>query len=223
MVGNSLANKTDSFDLAKPNDVIGFSNKLKDLIVEKRLYTNIKGKNYPLVEAWQIAGALCGIYPEVKSLDDLSDSDTIKYRAEVVLKDANSNIVGAGIAICTNKEQGKQRFEEYAVASMAQTRAVGKAFRIKLGWLVKLAGYEATPAEEMDAVAAEVVEEDQKTAKTVNFREVREKLTEIDNLDELNNYWKSLNLTEAQAEILKDDFSRKKTKLKLLKLAKEKE
>lgn len=152
MASNSLATKTDSFDLAKPTDVIGFSNKLKDLIVEKKLYANIKGKNYPLVEAWQIAGALCGIYPEVKSLEDLSNGNTIKYRSEVVLKDSQGKEVGAGIAICTNKEQGKQKFEEYAIASMAQTRAVGKAFRIKLGWLVKLAGYEATPAEEMDAI-----------------------------------------------------------------------
>lgn len=207
----SLATKTDSFDLAKPTDAIGFSNKLKELIVAKKLYANIKGKNYPLVEAWQIAGALCGIYPEVKSLEDLSTGDTIKYRSEVVLKDAAGEIVGAGIAICTNKEQGKQHFEEYAIASMAQTRAVGKAYRIKLGWLVKLAGYEATPAEEMDAVTAEVVEE--KPVSKVDFKEVREHLTELKTVDELNAYWHELNLTEKQAAILKGDFAERKVKI----------
>jgi hypothetical protein len=33
---------------------------------------------------------------------------------------------------------------------MAQTRATGKAFRNLISWLMKAAGFEATPAEEMD-------------------------------------------------------------------------
>jgi hypothetical protein len=33
---------------------------------------------------------------------------------------------------------------------MAQTRAEGKAYRMLLSWLMKAAGFEATPAEEMD-------------------------------------------------------------------------
>lgn len=34
--------------------------------------------------------------------------------------------------------------------SMAQTRATGKAFRNVLAWAIRAAGYEPTPAEEMD-------------------------------------------------------------------------
>ncbi len=45
--------------------------------------------------------------------------------------------------------------DEYAILSMAQTRAVGKAFRNQLAWLMKAAGFEATPAEEMDFVHEE--------------------------------------------------------------------
>ena len=47
----------------------------------------------------------------------------------------------------------------------------------------------------------------------VNFREVREKLTEINNVDELNSYWKSLGLTPKQADILKGDFAERKVKI----------
>lgn len=211
----TLGSKTDSFDLAKPTDVIGFSNKLKELIVEKKLYANIKGKNYPLVEAWQIAGALCGVYPEVKSLEDLSTGDVIKYRAEVELKNNSGEIVGAGIAICTNKESGKRQFEEYAIASMAQTRAVGKAFRIKLGWLVKLAGYEATPAEEMDAINAEIVEKPVENLPKVDIKAVRNKISEINTVRELEQYWQSLNMTTLEAKILQPDFAAHKLKLGL--------
>jgi hypothetical protein len=45
---------------------------------------------------------------------------------------------------------------------MAQTRAIGKAYRNCLAWIIRAAGYEPTPAEEMDyntntPAAAEVV------------------------------------------------------------------
>jgi hypothetical protein len=47
----------------------------------------------------------------------------------------------------------------------------------------------------------------------VNFQEVREKLGEIDNIDELNAYWKELNLTPGQANVLKGDFAERKVKI----------
>lgn len=150
----SLSAKEDNFDLAKPSDIMEFANNLKSIIVEKKLYVNIRGKNYPLVEGWQIAGAFTGTFPIVEKVENLSEGNNYKYRAEVSLRDKDGNKVGYGVAICTNREAGKTGFDEYAVASMAQTRAVGKAFRMKLGWLLKIAGYEATPAEEMDTIIA---------------------------------------------------------------------
>ena len=47
----------------------------------------------------------------------------------------------------------------------------------------------------------------------INFKEIREKLTEIDSVDELNKYWTSLKLSEKQAEILKPDFATRKVKI----------
>lgn len=47
----------------------------------------------------------------------------------------------------------------------------------------------------------------------VNFKEVREKLTEITDVDELNKYWFSLHLTDKQAEVLKPDFAERKVKI----------
>lgn len=157
-----------TLDIKRPNQISDFAKNLKDLVVKNQLYTNIKGKNYVNVEGWQIAGALLGIYPVVRSLENLSDESTIRYRAEVELKDSTGEVVGCGIAVCTNKETGKSKFEEYAVASMAQTRAIGKAFRVRLGFLMKLAGYEATPFEEM------VVSEENREAK------IKKKLEALD-------------------------------------------
>lgn len=153
----SVVEKRQTISLQNPSEVMRFSNQLKEIIVKNKLFTNVKGKNYVNVEGWQIAGAFTGIEPIVEKIENLSEGDTIRYRAEVALYDTKREGAkcGMGMAICTNKEAGKKQFEEYAIASMAQTRAIGKAFRLKLGWLMKLAGYEPTPAEEI--AEAEVV------------------------------------------------------------------
>lgn len=172
---NEIATHTKQVELSNPSDIMAFATNLKDLIVQNNLFTNIKGKNYVNVEGWQIAGAFTGTFPMVESVESLSDTPGFyKYRAEVSLRDKDGSKVGSGVAICTNKEHGKTGFDEYAVASMAQTRAVGKAFRMKIGWLLKVAGYETTPAEEMDAVReAEVVKKEPNRPKPkVNMRDI---------------------------------------------------
>jgi len=120
-------------------------------VKENNLTSSIRGKIYPHVEAWQFAGALIGIYPRMDSLDDLSVATNYKYRAKVTLIEMHSGReLGSGVAICTNKEGTKRSFDEYAIASMAQTRATGKAFRLMLGRVMKAAGFEPTPMEDME-------------------------------------------------------------------------
>lgn len=151
---NELTTRDEQVSLASPKDVLNFATTLKSMIVESKLYTNIQGKNYVNVEGWQIAGAFTGLFPVVEVVENLSNGTDYKYRAEVSLRDKEGNKVGYGVATCSSKEPGKSKFEEYAIASMAQTRAVGKAFRLRIGWLLKVAGYETTPTEEMDTVVA---------------------------------------------------------------------
>jgi hypothetical protein len=47
----------------------------------------------------------------------------------------------------------------------------------------------------------------------INFQAVREKLGEIDTVDALEAYWRSLDLTPGQANILKSDFTARKVKI----------
>ena len=58
-------------------------------------------------------------------------------------------------------------------------------------------------------------EKGEQTAKTykTDFREVRAKIAEIDDVNELTKYWLSLSLSEVQAKILKGDFTRRKEEL----------
>jgi hypothetical protein len=53
--------------------------------------------------------------------------------------------------MCTRSEGKWRTAGDYAIRSMAQTRAVSKALRLPLGFIMQLAGYSATPAEEIAA------------------------------------------------------------------------
>jgi len=151
MSTNKELNITKRYDLAKPTEVVIMAGKLKNFIVGQKLYTDIKGKNYAYVDGWQFAGFLTGLNAIIKKTINLSTDKEMKWKAvaELYLGD---KCVGRGDALCSNKEEKKKSFDEYAILSMAQTRAIGKAFRNKLGWVMKLAGYESTPSEEMTKV-----------------------------------------------------------------------
>lgn len=155
-----------TFDLSRPQEAIGIAEILQRFVKERQLTANIQGRSYPLVEAWQFAGSQLGLIPIVREVRNLCEIDamtsdcTYKYDAVVeVIRLSDGQVMSRGYAVCSNKERSKRSFDEYAIASMAQTRAVGKAYRNILAWLMKAAGFEATPAEEMDFQKDEVGDE----------------------------------------------------------------
>ena len=180
---SDLALTGELVNIGSPAELLEFAKTLKTFIIEQELYTNISGKNYVHVEGWQFAGAVMGmsaVVTKVERLEFESAEGEVKYRAEVeIVKDGD--VIGSGIAICSNRETKKRSFDEYAVASMAQTRAIGKAYRNLLGWLMKLAGYEAIPSEEMDGgtdgVTEEVIEKIEGASSTDELEAVTESLT----------------------------------------------
>lgn len=150
-VVNKQSGPVKSFDFNNPSQMVAMASVLKKHIVQYKLFTDISGKNYVHVEGWQFAGGMLGIMPLVTSIEDVSKTPAnFKYRASVDLINMKTgNVIGKGMAICSNTENRKKSFDEYAVMSMAQTRAIGKAYRNTIGWVMKLAGYEGTPSEEM--------------------------------------------------------------------------
>jgi len=140
-----------TYSLANGEHTLALANDLKHFIDHNRLSSDVQGKQFVNVEGWQYAGSRLGIVPIIEEVQCVSTGDEIKYTAKVSLFELKTGYtVGAGFAICTNKESGKKFYQEFAIMSMAQTRAVGKAFRNTVAWLIRAAGYEPTPAEEMD-------------------------------------------------------------------------
>lgn len=140
-----------SYELINKDSMLKLSTELSKLIKEKGLSSNIQGKQFVNVEGWQFAGASLGLMPIITSTQDLSNETSIKYMSTCEVRNITTGaVVATGIALCSNAEKTKRYFDEYAILSMAQTRAIGKAYRNLLAWLMKAAGFEATPAEEMD-------------------------------------------------------------------------
>lgn len=148
-----------NFDLSAPSQMAEMSKILKQHIVSQGLSTVIVGKNYVQIEGWQFAGGLMGMAAKIVKVENLSSGTEKKWRADVEIIRLKDNVaVGFGTAICSNLEGKKKSFDEYAICSMAQTRAIGKAYRNMIGWVIKLAGYEATPSEEIIKMGGQPVE-----------------------------------------------------------------
>jgi len=150
-VAKKAAPRAESYDIAKSDETLDLAKDLAKFIKDNKLSTQVQGKEFVNVEGWQYAGSRLGIVPVVEHVIDLSNEQELKYQAKVTLFDLRHGVtVGAGFAICSNKESGKKFYQEFAIASMAQTRAIGKAYRNILAWIIRAAGYEPTPAEEME-------------------------------------------------------------------------
>lgn len=167
------------FGTADPGQVIALATQradaLADVIRAKHLYRTIGQKNHVFVEAWTMLGSMLGVFPVVVWTRKLEKSDG--WEARVEARTLGGQLVGAAEAQCDRGEKTWKTRDEYALRAMAQTRATSRALRGPLGFIVTLAGYEATGAEEMPTVDGHVKPPDDK--KKVNPR-LHAKLGEAD-------------------------------------------
>ena len=124
---------------------------MKRFVSQQGLTVQIKGRTYIEVEGWQMLGMMLGVAPVVKATHPVDGG----WEAIVELHDRTGRVVGAGEAECLTSEKDWKTRDDYARRSMAQTRAIGKAYRNTFGFIAKAAGYEVLPAEEADGQPAE--------------------------------------------------------------------
>jgi hypothetical protein len=116
-----------------------------------------KDAEYVTVEGWEVLGTMLGIVPVTTIIEEIkNDKDRIvgyKARATLyqnpIIKD--DEIVGGTVIARAEATADKSGFQKdlFAIASMSQTRALGKAYRMGLSWIMKMAGFEGTFAEDM--------------------------------------------------------------------------
>lgn len=130
------------------------------------------------VEGWQVLGTLLGVatverpgYPRriaprvryTARVEHFKGQGTKRRLERVTTFDVdgwdyesvhdvyrNGTLIASGRGLCSRTEARWARADEYAVASMASTRSLGRALASATRWIIRLAGYQSTPAAEVD-------------------------------------------------------------------------
>lgn len=128
---------------------------LSNVIRQKKLFKKIGDKEHVLVEGWTLLGSMLGVFPITVWTKPVG---TRGWEARVEARTKDGALVGAAESQCLRDERRWKSADDYAVRSMAATRATSKALRQPLGFVISLAGFSATPAEEMSIEQAETNE-----------------------------------------------------------------
>ena len=150
-------------DNENAEDLVSNMQALEDLTEKMKRFMSasyvqeIHGKQYPKVEWWNTLGALVGVKPIVIDDNRVDESGArhasegeITWESRVELRSTRTGQVhGGATSMCTSHEKMWRNADEYAIRSMASTRATGKAYRLGYSNIAIGAGIEATPAEEM--------------------------------------------------------------------------
>lgn len=154
---------------------------------------------------------------------DLADKFREKYSEKIVREittdyynykcgcEINNTItstkVGSGYGLCSNLELAKSSYDEYAVMSMSQTRAVGRGFKNVIGFIMKAAGYAETPSEEMDGSQRNVIVSEDAMI------DIESALQGVTNIQELTKLWNDLNSQVQASYKVINMFKKKKIEL----------
>lgn len=139
------------FGTNEPREVVARASaiaaSLADVIRDRDLSVRLGGREHVTIEGWTLLGSMVGVFADIEYTQRTPDGWEARARA-VRLDGAR---FGAVDAQCTRSESNWRERDDFALRSMAQTRAASKALKAPLGFIMRLAGYDPTPAEEMPA------------------------------------------------------------------------
>jgi hypothetical protein len=130
---------------------------LANIIQRQNLAVALQGRQYVKCEGWTTLGVMLGcVAREVAT----TEQDGIYTATVEMIRMVDGACISRASAECGAPDE-KDRYgnplwssrPRYARRSMAQTRATAKACRLAFSWIMALAGYQPTPAEEMDTEA----------------------------------------------------------------------
>jgi len=140
---------------------------LQDVISKKARPVRFNGEQYLEFEDWQTVGRFYGITAKVVRTAPIDFGDVHGFEASAVAINTNTGEeISAADSMCLNDEPNWKSKPLFQLRSMAQTRACSKCLRNVLAWVVVLAGYRPTPAEEMDGVFQQRTQQGKPTVAT---------------------------------------------------------
>ena len=153
-----------------PTAVISSFRKPADVLSEateasKALQEILRGKSKPVIfnkeqylefEDWQTVGKFYGVCAKTVETKSVDFDGVRGFEARAVVIDIRTGMeISAADSMCLSDEPNWSKKPLFQLRSMAQTRACAKALRNVLAWVVVLAGYKPTPAEEMEGMTTQ--------------------------------------------------------------------
>lgn len=126
---------------------------VREIIDRCKLARKIGGGEHVEYEGWSTVARFYECIPTVEWTKEIRDGEGkfIGYHARAAVRHIPSLSVLCGAeAICTREEPNWAQKIPSAIESMAQTRAASKVCRLAFSWVMVLAGFKPTPAEEME-------------------------------------------------------------------------
>lgn len=132
--------------LSKAADVAGV---LAAIVNEKQLFKRIRDKNHVYCEGWTTLGSMLGVcVREVQTIESPTCPGEFISVMQAI-RTSDGAVIGQASHSCGPDEKDWSGRSRAARRSMAQTRATGKVMRLLFSWVMQLAGYAATPMEEV--------------------------------------------------------------------------
>ena len=125
---------------------------LTGVLERNQLYVEIQGRRHVRVEGWLTLGSMLGVTPVCVWTRPVDRDGARGWEARVEARTLDGRTVAAAESQCLRVERRWARADDYALRSMAQTRATSKALSSALRFVVTLAGFDGTPYEEMQGV-----------------------------------------------------------------------
>ena len=130
------------------------STQIASVLAEGNGYVTIQRKKHITIEGWQSLAAMTGHSVEVQWSRPIEGMEpngkgVRAWEARAVVTDQNGRVVAAGESMADPAESAPWTKSNFSVRSMAQTRAMSRALSSRMRYIVQLAGFAGTPAEEM--------------------------------------------------------------------------
>lgn len=133
---------------------------LAKVVEECQLYVVLRGgQRHVRVEGWLTLGAMLGLTAREVSCTEHEGV----YTAVVEVVNSRGHVLARASAECGAPDEldrhGRPVWSErprYARRGMAVTRATSRALRMALGWIMPLAGYSGTPAEDIEPIRDQI-------------------------------------------------------------------
>jgi len=167
-----------SNELIDPDQQVAWGQKaakaLMAVVSTKKKPVMMGGEQYLEYEDWQVLARFYNYTVGTDWTKEINREGKIfGFESRAVVRNMSGVVVSSAEASCLRDEPkwntrtkygyvngrrekiGEELVPEFQLKSMAQTRACAKALRNVLAWVVTLAGYKPTPAEEIDNLAGD--------------------------------------------------------------------